>query len=83
MGDTPHNEEWQQLLSAFADGECDAHERKLATDHLRTCERCRTWLRQANSDQEAFVRSLDSSARTSRHTCTPSFSGIIQSITAR
>jgi len=53
-----HDDAWRELLSAYADGECDATERTQAEAHLSQCEDCRHWLEQTRADQALFSEAL-------------------------
>ncbi len=51
-------EQWQEPISAYADGECTRAERRAVEAHLKECPACRQWLEQIIADQEIFTRTL-------------------------
>ena len=63
MDEARHDEQWYEMLSAYADGECSPDEQRLVRAHLARCPQCRQWLEQVAADRELFTETLVSSAR--------------------
>lgn len=51
-------EKWQEMISAYADGECTAEEAEAVGAHLQECPACREWYEQITRDQEVFRTAL-------------------------
>ncbi len=48
-------EDWIEAISAYADGEATAAERKSVEAHLSECEGCRKWLEAVRADRQAYA----------------------------
>lgn len=49
---------WQEIISAWLDGEATPEEAKEVQEHLESCAACRQWLEQVETDRQSFVSSL-------------------------
>jgi prepilin-type processing-associated H-X9-DG protein len=63
MSHEADHEDWRERVSAYADDECSADERRIVRAHLKRCADCRAWLQQVQADKALFIQALDSSAR--------------------